>query len=65
MANIERERGPARLIGLAMKSDLNAVTCQLKAIHHLPPTVTVVPGHDGAHMRDLLAKGVLVSGFKD
>ena len=65
MANIERERGPARLIGLAMKSDLNAVTCQLKAIHHLPPTVTVVPGHDGAHMRDLLARSVLVSGFKN
>jgi glyoxylase-like metal-dependent hydrolase (beta-lactamase superfamily II) len=64
--NLDRERGPPRLLAWAMKSQPHAVLCQLKELHALQqrePHLHEVPGHDGPRMEQLVSQGVLHGGF--
>ena len=66
LENVVRVRERARLVTLLMKEDRAAVLQQLAAVKAMldqEPKLGVVPGHDGAQVEALAARGLLVKGF--
>ncbi|MDZ4691430.1 hypothetical protein [Terricaulis sp.] len=69
MSSIENTRGRPRFIGLIMPGvdpDRPAVLRQLRALHDLAaaePELVIVPAHDDAYLRSLVAAGALGEEF--
>lgn len=69
MSSIENARGRPRLIGLIMPNidpDRPMVLRQLRALHDLAaaePELVIVPAHDDAYLRGLVATGALGEAF--
>ena len=67
MDNIATEQAPAKLATFIIGSDRAQNACQLAALHRITesePDVSIMSGHDAAHMRALVSKGVFTPQFQ-
>lgn len=65
--HFQEPRGHPRLSSWLLGEDLPSVLAQLRSLHDAwrNESVVVVPSHDGAYLEELVASGVLGSGFEE
>jgi glyoxylase-like metal-dependent hydrolase (beta-lactamase superfamily II) len=70
MQNVEQLRGRPRLIRMILPNvdpDRPRVLRQIRALHDLAaaePDLVIVPAHDDAYLRELIADGALIDGLR-